>query len=178
MNPSDLDLAQRAANGERDAFQALLERHYDLLYRLTYRFFGNVAEAEDVTHEICLGLASKIGGFQGRSQFTTWLYRVAINACRDHARRQRNVIRLAGASVAFAELQAADWKDSESRVNWLHEAIETLDSTMKETVLLVVAENLSHRQAAEILGIAESTVSWRMHEAKKRLKAMVESTNG
>ena len=178
MNPSDLDLARRAATGERDAFQALLERHYDLLYRLAYRFFGNVAEAEDVTHEICLGLASKIGGFQGRSQFTTWLYRVAINACRDHARRENNIKKFAGAAAAFAEQRASDWQDTEHKVTWLHEAIGSLDPSMKETVLLVVVEELSHRQAAEILGIAESTVSWRMYEAKKRLKAMVESANG
>jgi len=177
MNPSDLDLARKAANGERDAFQPLLERHYDMLYRLAYRFFGSVAEAEDVTHEICLGLASRIGGFQGRSQFTTWLYRVAINACRDHARRESNARKFAGASAAFAEMQAADWQDTENKVAWLHEAIATLDPAMKETVLLVVAEDLSHRQAAEILGIAETTVSWRMHEARKRLKAMVESAN-
>ena len=127
MGPSDLDLARRAGAGERDAFQQLLERHYDLIYRLGYRFFGNSADAEDVAQEICLALAGKIGAFEGRSRFSTWLYRVAVNACRDHARRQANIRALQGASVAFAEHQRADWADSEGKVRWLYEAIGTLD---------------------------------------------------
>ena len=75
-------------------------------------------------------------------------------------------------------MQAADWKDTANKVAWLHEAIGALDPTMKETVLLVVAEELSHREAAEILGVAEKTVSWRMHEARKHLKGMLESADG
>lgn len=178
MNPSDLDLAQRAANGERDAFRELLERHYDMLYRLAYRFFGNVTDAEDVTHEICLSLASKIGGFQGRSRLSTWLYQVAINACRDHARRQSNIRKFAGASMVFAEHQAADWEDTDRKVKWLYGAIGSLDLPIKETVLLVLTEELSHREAAEILGVAETTVSWRMHKAKKHLRVLAESADG
>lgn len=175
MGPSDLDLARRAAAGERDAFQRLLERHYDLLYRLAYRFFGNCADAEDVAQEICLALAGKIAGFEGRSRFSTWLYRVAVNACRDHARRQANIRALQGASVAFAEHQRADWADSEVRVRWLYEAIATLDQALQETALLVLAEDMSHRDAGRVLGIAEATVSWRMHKVKERLKALAES---
>jgi RNA polymerase sigma-70 factor (ECF subfamily) len=68
MGTDDLELARRAASGERDAFQQLLERHYDLLYRLAYRFFGNSADAEDVAQEICLALAGRIGAFGGRSR--------------------------------------------------------------------------------------------------------------
>jgi RNA polymerase sigma-70 factor (ECF subfamily) len=178
MSASDLDLAQRAANGDRDAFRELLERHYDLLYRLAYRFFGNVADAEDVVQEICLSLASRIGGFEGRSQFSTWLYRVAINACRDHARRQTNIRVLESASAALAECQASDLQDSERKVRWLYDAIAGLDASLRETVLLILGEELTHREAAEVLGIAETTVSWRMHEVRKRLKLLVVSADG
>jgi RNA polymerase sigma-70 factor, ECF subfamily len=178
MALSDLDLARRAARGERDAFRELLERHYDLLYRLAYRFFSNASDAEDLAQEICLGLASKIAGFQGRSSFKTWLYRVAINACCDHERRQRSINVLELNSATLVQQQAADQEDNERKVSWLYEAIGTLEVTLKETVLLVLAEELSHREAAEILGVAESTVSWRMHEARKRLKALMESADG
>jgi RNA polymerase sigma-70 factor (ECF subfamily) len=175
MGTDDLELARRAASGERNAFQQLLERHYDLLYRLAYRFFGNSADAEDVAQEICLALAGRIGAFGGRSRFSTWLFRVAVNACRDHARRQASIRALHGASLAFAEHQRADWADSEGKVRWLYEAIGTLDHTLRETALLVLTEELSHRDAGEVLGIAEATVSWRMHKVKKQLKALAES---
>jgi RNA polymerase sigma-70 factor (ECF subfamily) len=175
MGPSDLELARRAAAGDRDAFRQLLERHYDLLYRLAYRFFGTSEDAEDVAQEICLALAGKVGAFEGRSRFSTWLYRVAVNACRDHARRQASIRTLQGVSVAFAESQRADWADSEGKVRWLYEAIGTLDPALRETALLVLTEEMNHRDAAEVLGIAEATVSWRMHKVKERLKALAES---
>ena len=178
MSPSDPELAQRAASGERDAFREILERHYGLLYRLSYRFFGNVQDAEDVTQEICLSLASRIAGFEGRSRFSTWLYQVAINACRDHQRRLKSLRRLDGASAQLTAEGADDAQDTATRLSWLHSAIQALEAPLKETVLLVVDEELSHRDAAEILGVAETTVSWRMHEVKKRLKALLESADG
>src|SRR5687767_14176509 len=139
MASSDFHLAQRAANGERDAFRQLLERHYAMLYRMAYRYFGDVANAEDVAQEVCLSLAAKIRSFEGRSKFSTWLYQVAINTCRDHARRQMSIKAFEGASATIAQQQATEWQETAGNVKWLYEAIDTLDATLKETVLLVLA---------------------------------------
>jgi RNA polymerase sigma-70 factor (ECF subfamily) len=172
MSVSDLDLAQRAKDGDRDAFRHLLERYYDTFYRVAYRFFGNRAEAEDVAQEIAMTLADRIGSFRGESRLSTWLYRVSVNACRDHARRQQRFRALQGNYMAFTDHRDADWADSEDKVNWLYHALDGLHPALKETALLVLAEDMSHAEAGEVLGIAESTVSWRMHEAKKQLKKM------
>jgi RNA polymerase sigma-70 factor (ECF subfamily) len=172
MIDADHEFALRAAKGDAAAFRLLLERHYDLLYRIAYRFFGSVAEAEDVAQEIALSLASKVRQFRAESRFTTWLYRLALNACRDHSRR---IVRGRSVNAAYAVVQSdrmGDWHDSEKRMQWLYQAIDGLDPPLKETVLLVVAEDLSHAEAGEILGVKESTVSWRMHEVRKRLKEM------
>ena len=75
--------------------------------------------------------------------------------------------------MAFAAHDAADWADGVARQDWLKAALARLDDALRETALLVVGEELSHAEAAEILGIAEKTVSWRMHEVRKRLKSMV-----
>jgi RNA polymerase sigma-70 factor (ECF subfamily) len=175
MSVSDLDLALRAKDGDRVAFRRLLERHYDTLYRVAYRFFGNAAEAEDVAQEIAMTLADRIDSFRGESRLSTWLYRVAFNACRDHARRQRNVRDLQTNYMAFAEHRAADWADSDEKVRWLYRAVGKLEPALKETALLVLAEDMSHAEAGEVQGVAESTVSWRMHEVKKRLKNIARS---
>ena len=79
---------------------------------------------------------------------------------------------LQGNYIAFADHRDADWADSEDKVKWLYQAMDGLDPALKETALLVLTEDMSHAEAGEVLGIAESTVSWRMHEAKKRLKKM------
>jgi RNA polymerase sigma-70 factor (ECF subfamily) len=88
------------------------------------------------------------------------------------------MMRLDNASVALAEHQAADHDDSARKAKWLYEAIARLDAPLRETVLLILGEELSHREAAEILGIAETTVSWRMHEVRKRLRLLLVSADG
>ena len=171
---SDEELATRARKGDEAAFRQVLERHYDRLYRIAYRFFGSAAEAEDVAQDICMVLVAKIGSFRGSSRFSTWLYAVALNACRDHARKRTGQLKLQTSFVAFADQRAADWADSDQRTRWLYHAIDGLDPALKETALLVLAEDMSHAEAGEVLGVKESTVSWRMHEVKKRLKAMAD----
>lgn len=172
MTSGDGELAHRAADGDAAAFRLLLERHYGLVFRLAYRFLGSPADAEDVAQEIAVSLAAKIRQFRGESRFSTWLYRVAVNACRDHLRRRASIERMQSAVAAAGEAQRADWADSEARLRWLYGAIAKLDPALKETALLVVAEDLSHAEAGEVLGVAEGTVSWRMREARKALKAM------
>jgi RNA polymerase sigma-70 factor (ECF subfamily) len=172
MGASDLELALKAKRGDRDAFRRLLERHYDRLFRIAYRFLGSAAEAEDVAQEIAMTLGRKIGSFRGESSFSTWLYSVAVNACRDHTRRQRSAGALQKSYLAFAEQRAADWADSDEKVRWLYRALDRLDPALKEAALLVLAEDMSHAEAGEVLGIAENTVSWRMHEVRKRLKIL------
>ena len=177
MLDADQELAARAAAGEVAAFRQLLDRHYGLLYRVAYRFLGSAADAEDVAQEIALSLATRIGQFRGESRFTTWLYRVAVNACRDQARRQASARHAHAAYAAAEQGWKGDWADSDRRMQWLYRAIDRLDPALKETVLLVVAEDLSHAEAGEILGVKEKTVSWRMHEVRKRLKVMASTTD-
>lgn len=172
MRASDLDLVRLARDGDRAAFQLLLERHYDLLYRVAYRFLGSRAEAEDAAQEMAMALARKIGSFGGRSRFSTWLYQIALNHCRDHLRRRQTLGRMEAAFVEVDAQRSADWADSDLRLQWLYQAIDRLSPDLKETALLVLAEELNHAQAGEVLGVKESTVSWRMHEIRKRLAAL------
>jgi len=173
MDASDLELAGLTRTGDGTAFRHLLERHYDMIYRLARRLLGSSVEAEDLAQEICLNLAGKIASFKGESRFSTWLYRVVVNACRDHRRKQASQARYQTAYLTVAAHEAADWADGVARHDWLKAALARLDDSLRETALLVVGEELNHAEAAEILGIAETTVSWRMHEVRKRLKSMV-----
>lgn len=171
---SDLELAKRAAGGDREAFRLLLERHYDTAYRVALRFAGSVEDAEDVAQDVCLGLAPKLRSFRGQSRFSTWLYRVVVNACRDHGRKRQSTQALQQSYAVFRAMDEADHADDVARLDWLDRALAALPPTLRETAVLVLAEELSHGQAAEALGCAESTVSWRMHEIRKALKTMLD----
>ena len=78
----DAALARRAGGGDREAFAALIERHYDRIHRLGARILGDGGEAEDLAQDVRAGLAAKLGSYRGDSLFTTWLYRVVVNATR------------------------------------------------------------------------------------------------
>jgi RNA polymerase sigma-70 factor (ECF subfamily) len=169
----DSELAGRALGGDREAFRRLVERHYDFVFRLARRQLGSAADAEDVAQDVCLALVQKLGQFRGRSRFTTWLASIVINQCRDFARRRRSSQGLVEKYGVLRAMDEADAADTRERTSWLEAALASLDPGLRETVLLVVGEDMSHAEAAEALGCAESTVSWRMHMAKKRLRERV-----
>jgi RNA polymerase sigma-70 factor, ECF subfamily len=174
----DSQLAAAAVGGDREAFRRLVERHYDTIYRVALRYMGSAADAEDVAQDVCITLATKLGRFGGRSRFSTWLISIVINRCRDHLRRRKSSAKLVEQYVALRESESADQADTEKRTEWLHETLQSLEPSLRETVILVVTEELSHAEAAEILGCAENTVSWRMHKAKKALRARLDEDDG
>ena len=173
MTVSDEDLAMAAQGGDREAFETLLTRVYDRLFRLCFRLTGVQAEAEDLTQDICAALPGKLAGFRAQSRVTTWLYRVAVNAATDRRRRQASHARAAegwGAHEIDRRKAEAEARDA---VDWLQTAMGGLPEPLRDTLALAL-DDLSHAEIGEILGIAEGTVSWRISEAKKHLKALHE----
>ena len=167
---ADERLALSAANGDRQAFGELLERHYGRIFALSLRLLGNRAEAEDLAQDVCVGLARKIRSFRAQARFTTWLYRVVLNAGRDAMRRKAS---RGAVQRDFVEVDALRRAGDAARVTeaeWLRGALAGLKDDLRETVILVLDQELTHAQAGEVLGISENTVSWRLHEVRKALK--------
>lgn len=165
----DAKLVTAAAAGDRAAFAALLERHYDRIHRLAWQVTGSRADAEDVAQDVCCTLAEKIGSFRGEAKFTTWLCGIALNASRDLIRRRGSFGRLRDRLVVLAGLaDPPDGRDLHDAI-WLKSAIARLKPAYRETVVLVIGQELSHAEAAAILGVSESTVSWRLHEVRRQI---------
>ena len=170
VNVADNDLAMLAAKGDGDAFQALLERHYDRVFRIAFRFSGRREDAEDVAQDVCMSLPAKLKGFRGDAGFTTWLYRVVVNRVRDMQRKQMSSERVNSEYGELEELRRGEEVEAAKEVEWLNDAMNHLSDDLRETAVLVVGEGLNHAEAGQIMGIKESTVSWRMHELKKQLR--------
>jgi RNA polymerase sigma factor (sigma-70 family) len=165
----DRDLVELAVDGDRDAFEILLRRHYDRIHRVAWRLTGSRADAEDIAQDVCCALVEKIAGFKGEAKFTTWLTGIVVNACRDHRRRGLTLARLRERLAVLAGLAPRpDGRDAYRR-RWLASELARLDPVLRDTVVLVVGEDVSHAEAARALGVAESTVSWRMHEVRRLL---------
>lgn len=172
---SDHRLVGLAVGGDAAAFNRLVERHYDLIFRLCVRMLSNKQDAEDVTQDICVSLVDKMERFHGKSKFTTWLYQVTINACRDYLRRRSTIERIQSEFMEVEALQAADEAERRENIAWAYEQINKLGDDLRETALLVVAEGLSHAEAGRILQVSENTISWRMMKIRNQLKTSVES---
>ena len=172
---SDAELIGRAKGGDRGAFGKLLERHYDFVYRTAYRWCGRKADAEDIAQDVCVRLGRAIRDYQGSGAFTTWLYAMTLNAARDMMRKRTRDTVKTEAYGAYAAISGEAPADAEDPAEALWVAVRMLPDRQRDAVLLVYGEGLSHAATAEVMAISETTVSWHIHEAKKRLKVLMRS---
>ena len=141
-------------------------------------FFGNRADAEDIAQDVCAALPKKLKSFAARARFTTWIYQVVVNTCRDQLRSQSSRVALNKDYVKVNEMLRAAESDRQTQVDWLYAALDHIGPQLRETAILILAEDMSYREAGEVLGIKEATVSWRMHEMRKELKALADASDG
>jgi RNA polymerase sigma-70 factor (ECF subfamily) len=172
METDDDTMAKAAAQGDRSAFDVLLRRNYDRIHGLAWRLTGSRAEAQDLTQDICAALPAKLAQWRGEARFTTWLYRVTVNAAHDQRRRQATRARAADGWGDWELARQDEIATQAQALDWLTTAKQRLSPELRDTVALVLGEELTQAQAGEVLGISEGTVAWRMSEVKKRLRAM------
>ncbi|MFQ5585688.1 MAG: RNA polymerase sigma factor, partial [Thermodesulfobacteriota bacterium] len=165
---SDRELVERAVGGESGMFECLVNRHYMLVYRVAYKWCGIRENAEDITQEVFVKLARAIHGFKGGSSFRTWLYRITVNTAKDYLRSSARKMANEGAYMKEREVAAQRAATNGNPVSSeeLYAALGSLSPKLKEAVILVLSEGLSHKEAAGVLGCAETTVSWRVFKAK------------
>ncbi len=174
METSDIHLVERAVLGDGTAFAELLARHYDLIFRLSFRMLGTRADAEDLAQDICVALPGKLAGFQANARFTTWLYRVTVNAAVDRLRKRKTRRKAVEGWGEVEMLNRAAQSEKKAEIKWLHQAMSNLSPELRETVALVLGEGQSHAAAAQALDVSEGTVSWRMSEVRKSLRALAQ----
>lgn len=167
----EADILAAAIAGDRDAFAALLRRHYDRIHGLAWQLTGSRADADDIAQDVCCILAEKLSAFRGDAKFTTWLCSIVYNACRDFHRRRSAFTRFTGRlSVMVGLARAPDGRDLYDAI-WIESAIARLQPGLRDTAVLIAGQQLTHAEAAQILGIAEATVSWRLAEIRRQLAA-------
>jgi RNA polymerase sigma-70 factor (ECF subfamily) len=179
MSATDQEgLIRAAQGGGSQAFAELLEDSYDNIYRFAYRWCGNKADAEDITQLACLKLAQTISQFRFEAAFSSWLYRLVINCAKDWYKSQNR--HLHDNIDDWIEPERTPDQTAENSI-YLQQLLRLLDQMaegFKETALLVHGEGLSHAEAAAILQLKESTVSWRLHEIRKQLQLLQQQSDG
>jgi len=182
MSEEDADL-DRARQGDRDAFGRLVRRHQRRVYAAALHILGSHSDADDATQEALVRAYRGLTTFDGRADFSTWLYRITVNTAlnalrsgkRGAALSQRGGVESAhigGRPEALGQsaLTPAQQAQQTGEVARVLEAVAQLSPALRVTIVLATIEELPHKQIAEILDIPEGTVAWRVNEARRLLK--------
>ncbi len=182
---SDEELVRSYLEGDQKAFEELVIRYEATIINMAYRLLGNRSDASDVCQEVFVLLMRKIGSFRGEAKFSTWLYRVSLNACHDHARRLKR-------HFSLSESPGEDLPEIEQRLpdDGLHspeesleraeiqdvvrQAIARLPYKFKEVIFLHDISDFNYKEVAEILDISLGTVKSRLNRARTRLAKELE----
>ncbi len=183
--PSDEELVRAYLAGDANAFEELASRYESTIMNMAYRLLGNRTDASDVCQEVFVLLLRKLGSFRGEAKFSTWLYRVSLNACHDYARRTRR-------HVSISESPGEDLPDMEQRLaddgfdspelsmeraeiqKKVREAIARLPHKFKEVIYLHDISGYNYKEVADILDISLGTVKSRLNRARTRLAKELE----
>jgi len=173
---TDEDLVRRfVSDGLSDAVDVLLRRHQDRVLGLAYRILGNRADALDASQEVFVAVFRKAASFRHQSAFTTWLYRLTVNACNDHARRRSRLPQpVEAVDVAPGGPQGTGSAGSDAisgaddRIA-IAGAIATLPLEQRTAVVMRDLLGLSYEEIAEATGSAVGTVKSRISRARGAL---------
>ena len=172
MADADDDLVLQCQNGSVEAFEMLVRKHQQMIHALTFRMTGSAADAEDLAQEAFIRAYEQIGSFNKKAKFSTWLYSIAIHAClnwrRDEARRFQAQARCA--EETFTEHGETVTSEMAQQAQ---AALMKLPAKQRAAIVLTVYDGLSHAEAAKVLRCSETTVSWRVFAAKRKLKRLL-----
>jgi RNA polymerase sigma-70 factor (ECF subfamily) len=168
----EIDWIRRSQRGDHEAFEEIVRQYQRMIHALTYRMTGSLADAEDLAQEVFIRAYQRIGNFRGEARFSSWLYRVATNACLNWRKAAARRDRLHDDWAAEAPPLASSAADDETSAR-IQDALLKLKPKQRAAVVLTLCEGQSHAEAARALGCSETTVSWRVFMAKRRLKKML-----
>ena len=181
----DEDLIPLIAAGNHQAFAEIVERHTDRFFALAFRSLQDHADAEDVVQAAFVKLWQMPQAWDaGKAKFTTWFYRVIVNACHDHRRKFKHQLdvddELLDTLMQANECEQGglEQRQKEERQQYcLEQAIYALSSSQRDALNLVVYSGLPHKHAAEVMGISIKAIESLLHRAKKSLRQNVKKIN-
>jgi RNA polymerase sigma-70 factor (ECF subfamily) len=177
---SDAECVRRVQRGETDAFETLVRRHEKTIFNLVYRMLGDAEEAAEVSQEVFLSAFRAAGQFRGDANFSTWLYRIAINHASTRRKtlnsRQRKVVPIESADSLHdpqpGPLEILEKQEIREKVQFALNQLEPDDAAV---ILLRDLQDVSYNEVAHVLEIPVGTVKSRLHRARQALKSRLKS---
>ncbi|PYQ25135.1 MAG: hypothetical protein DMF79_00045 [Acidobacteria bacterium] len=181
MGRTDEELVEACLAGEESAFDVLLGRWEKRIRGAIYRLVGSDEEARDLCQEAFLKAYKSLRSFKQEARFSSWLYQIALNLCRDRLRRRRGKTMVSldeleegGAAMTVAGPTALDLLQERDTRRLVVQAIEALPDEQREVIILKEYQGLTFLEIAQVLDVPISTVKTRLYRGLDQLRARLE----
>ncbi len=171
MQKSDAKLMEKIVKGQHQAFAQLVNRHHKKCFQIAWRELFSKTDAQDITQIVFMKIWQRPDTYKANmgASFTTWLYRVTVNACRDLNRQRKDHVALDNRKLEFIPAQPNKDANSEQ----IKHAIQKLPETQRQVVNLFYFENLSTKETAKVLKLTAKAVESHLMRARKNLKPLL-----
>jgi RNA polymerase sigma-70 factor (ECF subfamily) len=177
--PEDEDtIINQCLDGDDDQYSVLVDRYKDMAYNIAFRMLGDADVAKDMAQESFIAAYNALREFRFGSKFSSWLYRITVNKCRDHLRARKETVSV----DAIREITPAGDRTPEQVASSrqtgdaIQQALNGLPPEYREVIVLKHIEELDYREIAEILGGEVNTLKVRAHRGREMLKKLLEGT--
>ena len=177
---SDAEYVQKLQGGQTDAFEALIRRHEKTIFNLVYRMLGDYDEAAETAQEVFLSAYRAIGQFRGDANFSTWLYRIALNHATTrrksmNTRHQRQVPIESTEPMSDSQPGPAESMEKKEIRETVQRALNSLSADDASVILLRDLQDVPYDEVARVLEVPVGTVKSRLHRARQALKSELAS---
>lgn len=194
IEDNEAEFVQRLVARDETAFNLLVVTYERRVFALVFRMLGRRDEAEDLAQEVFVQVFKAIDQFRGDSKLSTWIYRIAVNLCKNrtkylsrrHASEQDDVDAMhdraplsAAKGVSVGDVSRPDELVEGMQLEAIvKRAIDKIDPEFREVLILRDVEDMSYEEIAAVTGLADGTVKSRIHRARAQLRALVEKAIG
>jgi RNA polymerase sigma-70 factor (ECF subfamily) len=173
LREGEREAIEACQRGEREAFDRLVERYQRDIYRLCYRYVNHHEDASDLAQDVFVRAWRAIGRFRGDSAVSTWLYRIAVNACLNHRALRRPITLEVPETLPDPGPGALSGVESEEQARRVRDAVSRLPEKQRATLILKVYQELSHQEVASVLGCSDGTVKSNLFHALANLRRLL-----
>lgn len=178
MAENDRELVRAFAAGDPAAFEQLVSRHEQRVYNLAYRMLGSREDARDATQDAFLAALRALPSFRGDAAFSTWLHRIAINACHDLLRKRQRAPLAGEAGDSDPGPPSPDHAEAAAAAVDVQRALVLVPEEFRAVLVLHDVQDLPYEQIGAILGIPIGTVKSRLHRGRVALAGLLRGTPG
>jgi len=169
---------RRCLDGEPEQYALLVDRYKAMAYNVAYRMLGDADLARDMAQESFISAYEGLENYQYSAKFSSWLYRIVVNKCKDHLRTVRDTVLIDEISdiIPAGERTPEQAASLRQTGEALQKALNSLPAEYREVIVLKHIEELDYQEIADILGVSVNTLKVRAHRGRERLKELLRET--